>query len=130
MGKAASIAGLILLFCVFFGCQTLKVKSPASPAGPAGIYLAKTSTQQGEVEFTMVINANGTGKIESMMGNKEISDIKIDGNKFGFNTTINTQRGEMPLTFKGIVDGDNISGTIGTQMGSLPFSGQRKKTNI
>ena len=27
---------------------------------------------------------------------------------------------------KGAVDGDSISGDIGTQMGAFPFSGQRK----
>ena len=133
MRIAESFAGFILLFCLLFGCQTLKVqevKSPAGSAVPAGVYLAKTSTPQGVVEFTMTINANGTGKIESMMGNQEISEITIDGNKFNFNTTINSQMGEMALAFKGTVDGDNINGTIGTQMGSLPFSGLRKQIKI
>jgi hypothetical protein len=132
MRKAAVIAGMFILFCTY-GCQTPKVhemKSPMGPTGPEGVYLAKTSTPQGEVEFTMTIKANGTGRIESMMGNQEISDIAIEGNNFGFNTTINTQMGEMALAFIGAVDGDSISGTIGTQMGSLPFSGLRKQVKI
>ena len=132
MKIAMSAAGLVLLFCIF-SCQTLKVqdvKSVDNLTGPAGVYLAKTSTPQGVVEFTMTINENGTGSIESMMGNKEIQEIDINGNNFGFNTAINTQMGEMALTFKGAVDGDNVSGTIGTQMGPLPFSGQRKRVSL
>lgn len=134
MSKAglSLLAGLILSFCVF-SCQTLKVqetKGLDDSSGPVGVYLAKTSTPQGVIEFTMTINENGTGRIESMMGNREISVINIEGNNFGFKTTIETQMGKMPLTFKGAVDGDNISGTIDTRMGSLPFSGLRKKVSL
>ena len=126
MKKINSVAVLTLLICMVFGCQTLRVQEEVAPKGPTGVYLAKTSTPNGEVEFTMAINSDGTGLLESRMGKAEFSDAKIEGNKFVFNTTMNTQMGEMALSFKGAVDGDNISGDIGTQMGAFPFSGQRK----
>ena len=60
------------------------------------------------------------------MGKSEFKDAKIEGNSFAFDTTINSQMGEMEIAFLGSVEGDNISGTIGTQMGEMPFTGQRK----
>ena len=126
MKKIISLTGLILFSFMIFGCQTLKVHEAEVPAGPAGVYLAKTSTPNGEIEFTLTINADGTGYTESSMGKSEFKDTKIEGNNFAFNMTINSQMGEMEIAFLGSVEGDDISGTIGTQMGEMPFSGQRK----
>ncbi len=129
MRKTQFAAGLILIFCFFFGCQTLKVQKSGSPLdqpGPEGVYLANASTPQGDIQFTLTINSDGTGLVESMMGNQDVTDIKTDGNSFDFDAKIQSQMGEMELTFKGVVEGDNIKGTIGTQMGSLSFSGTRK----
>ena len=129
MKKIHFAAGLLILVCMVFSCQTLRVQEPViveNAKSPAGVYLAETSTPNGVIQFTMTINEDGTGKLESMMGNAEFSDAVLKGNSFNFNMILNTQMGEMALAFKGAVDGDKINGTIGTQMGSLPFSGQRK----
>ena len=123
MKKTYLVVSLILVIGMILGCQTLSVQEVG---GPAGVYLSKTSTQGGgEIEFTMAINADGTGYIEGTTGKFEFSGAKIDGDNFGFNTTINTQNGEMELSFEGTVDVDNVSGTIETSMGPLTFTGQR-----
>lgn len=108
------------------GCQTLKVQEAEVPAGPVGAYLVKTSTPNGEIEFTLALNADGTGYTGAQMEKTEFAGAKIEGNNFTFDTTVNTEMGEMALTFLGSVEGDNISGTIGTQMGEMPFTGHRK----
>ena len=77
MKKINSVAVLTLLICMVFGCQTLRVQEEVAPKGPTGVYLAKTSTPNGEVEFTMAINSDGTGLLESRMGKAEFSDAKI-----------------------------------------------------
>lgn len=104
----------------------MQVQEAEVPAGPAGVYLAKTSTPNGEVEFTLTLNADGTGNTVSSMGESKFTDAKIEGNNFAFNTTVTTQMGEMEIAFMGSVEGDKISGTIGTQMGEMLFDGQRK----
>jgi len=111
---------------MILGCQTVRVQEAEVPAGPAGVYLAKTSTPNGEIEFTLTINADGTGSTDSSMGKSEFTGAKIEGNGFAFDMTINSQMGEMALAVKGSVEGDTINGIIGMQMGEMPFSGQRK----
>lgn len=126
MKKIILVASFILLIGMTFACQTLRVQETGKPAGPAGAYLIKMSTPQGEMELTMTIKEDRTGYIEStMMGKSEFSDAMIEGNNFKFNATMNTPMGEMEMTFIGTVDGDNINGSIGTQMGDIPFAGQR-----
>ena len=126
MKKIYSAAIILLAFSMVFSCQTMKVQETPKVAGPEGVYLATTSTPNGEIEFTFAINADGTGYTESQMGRAEFKDAKIEGNSFSFGMTINSQMGEMALTFNGAVNGDIISGNITSQMGEMPFKGQRK----
>ncbi len=126
MKKIYSAAIFLLFSSMVFSCQTMKVQEVPEVAGPAGVYLAKTATPNGEIEFTLALNEDGTGYTESRMGKTEFSNAKIEGNNFTFDMTLNSQMGEMALTFKGAVDGDDIEGTISMQMGEMPFSGQRK----
>jgi len=126
MKKIYSAAILLLAIFMTFSCQTMKVQEVPKAAGPEGVYLATTSTPNGEVEFTLGINEDGSGYIDSQMGKNEYQDAKFEGNSFSFDISINTQMGEMALTFNGAVDGDIISGDIVSQMGNMPFKGQRK----
>ena len=126
MKKVYSAAVLLLILSMVFSCQTMKVQEAPKAAGPEGVYLATTSTPNGEIEFTLAINEDGTGYTESQMGSAEFKDAEIEGNSFSFSMTIPSQMGEMDLTFNGAVDGDIIGGNITTQMGEMPFSGQRK----
>jgi len=123
MKKINLVASLILLICMIFGCQTLGVREVG---GPAGVYLIKQTTPMGEMESTLAINADGTGYIEGMMGKMEFSGAKIDGNNFDITMDMESPMGEMEISLEGTVDGDNISGTTGTPMGELEFTGQRK----
>ena len=125
MKKITLLASLVIIMSMVFSCQTLKKNEPP---GPAGTYLAKTSTPQGEIiEFTLTINKDGTGTLEALNGKSEFSNAEINANNFKFATTINTQMGQMGLTFLGTVNGDNIEGNIGAQMGQFLFTGVRQK---
>lgn len=126
MKKIYLVASLILCIFMSFGCQTLEVREAEAPAGPAGVYLAKTSTPNGEIAFTLTINEDGTGTTESSMSKSEFTDAKIAGNNFTFDVTVKSQMGEMEVAFMGSVEGDSIGGTIATPMGEMPFAGQRK----
>lgn len=126
MKKIYSAAIFLLTLFMVFSCQTMKVQEAPKAAGPEGVYLATTSTPNGEIEFTLAINEDGTGYAESQMGRVEFKNAKIEGNSFSFGMTIPSQMGEMALTFNGTVDGDTIGGNITMQMGEMPFSGQRK----
>lgn len=126
MKKIYSAAILLLALTMFFSCQTMKVQEVPKAAGPEGVYLATTATPNGDIEFTLAINGDGSGYTESQMGRAEFKDAKFEGSNFSFDMTFNSQMGEMVLTFNGAVDGDIISGSIASQMGEMPFKGQRK----
>ena len=115
-----------MFFLMISGCQTLNVREAEVPTGPVGTYLAKTSTLNGEIAFTLTINADGTGSTESQMGKTGFTGAKIEGNNFAFDTTVNTEMGEMDIAFTGSVEGDNVSGTIGMDLGEMSFTGHRK----
>lgn len=126
MKTICAVTSLVFIFGMILGCQTLEVRETVAPAGPVGEYLAKASTPNGEIEFALTLNADGTGVAESPMGIAEFTDAKIEGNRFAFDMILNSQMGAMEIAFNGSVEGDAISGTIGTQMGEMPFSGRRK----
>ena len=42
----------------------------------------------------------------------EISDGKIDGDKFSFKLTVDTKQGERTSVYEGTVEGDHLKGTI------------------
>jgi len=123
MKKINLVASLILFIFMIFGCQTLGIRGVA---GPEGVYLINMSTPMGEMESTLAINADGTGYIEGMMGKMDFSGAKIDGNNFDIIMPVETPNGEIEISLKGTVDGDNIVGTTGSPMGESPFTGQRK----
>jgi hypothetical protein len=57
----------------------------------------------------------------------EIKDGKIDGNKFTFNTVMNTPNGEFKMVYEGTVEGDTLKGTSTREGGqSRPFEAKRK----
>ena len=69
-----------------------------------------------------------SGKLESMLGEGEITDGKVAGNKFSASAKTEFQGQEVGLGIKGIVEGNSMSGTMSTDMIPMPleFSGNRK----
>ncbi len=124
MKKINLAAVLMLSVSIIFGCQTLGIREVVTPAG---VYLITLSTPMGEMESTLAINADGTGYLEGMMGKMEFSDAKLEGNNFNIPITMESQMGEMKISFEGAVDGDNISGISKSEMGEATFTGQRKE---
>jgi hypothetical protein len=56
----------------------------------------------------------------------EISDGKVEGNKFSFATTMRTPNGDFKMTYEGTVEGGTIKGTISREGGEpRPFEAKR-----
>jgi len=124
MKKITLVASLVLFTVMVFGCHTLGIRKVP---GPEGVYLITMETQMGDMESTLALNADGTGYMEGMMGKMEFSGARIEGNSFDITMPVETPNGEIEITLKGAVDGDNISGTTGSPMGESSFTGQRKE---
>ncbi len=124
MKKITLVASLVLFTVMVFGCHTLGIRKVP---GPEGVYLITMETQMGDMESTLALNADGTGYMEGMMGKMEFSGARIEGSSFDITMPVETPNGEIEITLKGAVDGDNISGTTGSPMGESSFTGQRKE---
>ena len=103
--------------------------SPAF-ADPVGIYDITMETRRGMQTLELVIHQQDGKYVGELnggrAGDREIASITVDGDSFEFPLAIDTPMGEMKLTYKGSVSGDDIAGSIETQMGSRPFSGTRR----
>lgn len=99
-------------------------------ADPAGVYDITMETRRGMQTLELVIRAEGDGYVGELnggrAGDREIASIIVDGDSFEFPMQIETPMGDMTLTYKGSVSGDEIMGNIETPMGARPFSGSRQ----
>lgn len=105
--------------------------SDEPPANVAGTWELSVEAQGQKLPVTLMINQDGnsiTGNLESMLGEGELSDGKVNGNLVSAVAKTAFQGQEMELGIKGTVEGDLISGVMTTSMIPVPleFSGTRK----
>jgi len=85
------------------------------------------------IKSTFELKAEGTtltGNVVMAFGEKEmpkleITDGKIDGNKFSFSVVRSGSRGEMKTVYEGTVEGDVLKGTSTGGRGPSPFEAKR-----
>ena len=77
---------------------------------------------------TMTFNQQGptlTGTMQTMLGTTEMKNGRIGADGFTFGASVNYGGMSIDITANGKVAGDQISGTIDSPQGSIPFSGRR-----
>lgn len=93
-----------------------------------GTYNIEMDTPMGKMEQKFILTTKGNvlnAKVESQMGSQEATG-KVDGNKFSWESDVESPMGKMHITCNGIVDGKNISGEIKVgDFGSTPFKGKK-----
>ncbi len=85
------------------------------------------------IKSTFELKAEGntlTGTVVTVFGEKEIpkrdiTEGKIDGDKFSFAVVVSGPRGEMKTVYEGTVEGDTLKGTATGARGSNPFEAKR-----
>ncbi|MBC7931145.1 MAG: hypothetical protein H7Z38_11340, partial [Rubrivivax sp.] len=105
----------------------------APPAGAAaslsGTWTVNSTLGQQEITSTLVLQQQGerlTGRMENeRFGSSEISDGSATGNGFRFSTTANLGGQSISLTYEGTVSGNEMTGTVTTPRGAIPFTGTR-----
>ncbi|MCB1025214.1 MAG: insulinase family protein [Acidobacteria bacterium] len=108
-----------------------KPANGAVPVNVAGTWELSVEAQGQKLPVTLVINQAGdsiTGNLESMLGEGELSDGKVNGNSVSAIAKTEFQGQEIELGIKGTVEGDSITGVMTTSMIPIPleFSGLRK----
>ena len=82
----------------------------------------------GEQQGAITITTEGgeyAGVLKGGLGDTELGEVKVDGNKFEFMTEIQAPMGGMNLLFKGDIQGDKMAGTASGMMGEIYFTGDR-----
>ena len=77
---------------------------------------------------TLVLTPQGnvlTGSLQTQLGTSEARDGKVTGNGFEFSSTVVIEGQQMVIFVRGTVTGNDVSGTVETPQGTVPFSGSK-----
>ena len=106
------------------------VDENAKATNVAGIWTLSIEAMGQTMEVKMTVEQDGeniSGSISSMLGEGEIGEGKVNGNKVTAVAKSDFQGQAIELGIKGIVDGDSIEGTLNAPMIPMPleFTGNR-----
>ncbi len=110
-----------------------KKEDAAAAASPIdGTWSLSVRAPQGNVALQVTLRAEDgrlTGTFSGDRGSGDIRNGTVDGNSFEFAISANAQNEAeaSDWVFRGTLDGDAMSGTVSTTIGSFEFSGSRSK---
>lgn len=135
--RAACCVLTVLSIVLIAGCASSGAGSaPAAPAAPppppapvaVGSWNLTIETPQGTQEPTLVVSGtegNLSGMFSSPQGELALDSISADGDKLMFSLKIDAGGQELQLDFEGMIDGDNLSGTLNSAFGGMTTTGTR-----
>jgi len=94
-----------------------------------GTWTLTVSAPTGALEVIAVIKQDGdnlTGTTTSQLGNAAISAGKITGNQLNFSVSVNAGGDAFTTTFRGVIEGNSMKGTVDTPQGPIDFTGTRR----
>jgi len=105
----------------------LVLVSCASSVNPAvGSWNISLDTPMGQFPAVMTIAADGTGSFNSDLApSMPISGITFNGNAVNFSTDVEAQGMQLTLVFNAEINGDTLSGELGTDFGDMAVTGTR-----
>ena len=98
---------------IAFACLMIALPLVASIAGVDGKWSGAVATPNGDLPVGFVFKADGTTLTGSMIGPdgspSPIANGKIDGNNLTFTVELNFNGQVFPLSYKGVLDGEQIN---------------------
>ncbi len=122
MKKIMATLGAALVACLVAG------PLQAQDVEIAGKWETTRETPRGTMTSTFTFQVDGdklTGTIGSQMGDTEISEGTVDGNKITFKVVMSRGDRTFEMSYSGTVEGDTITGTMVTQRGEVPWTAKR-----
>ncbi len=119
--------GPVLLVSIVILAET---STPEPKADLSGTWTLTIETPMGISNPILTIwkSADGyDGTYESRRGKRGVEDIQVTGQAFSFRMMVSMPMGDFEMVYKGSIDGEKISGTIGNSMGEVAFVGRRSK---
>ena len=122
--------------CAAIGLASIAIGAPAFGQSFVGKWTATATTPGGEVSetITVVKAAEGyavTAKLVGPIpdGAPEAgpgTDIVLDGDNFSYKRTVTIPGGgSLVFTYTGVVAGDEFTGSVATEFGTVPYIGVR-----
>ena len=122
MRKTIATFATALVLCL------LAAPAQAQDMNVAGKWETTRETPRGTMTSTFTFQVEGntlTGTVGSRIGDTEISEGTIDGNKISFKVVMSRGDRTFEMAYSGTVDGDTITGTITTMRGEQPWTAKR-----
>ncbi len=82
----------------------------AVDGGIAGTWDVVSNSQLGELKRTLIVKDDMTGTYASDEATWDIAALKVEGDAVTFDVTVDVQGQAMPLSFKGVLAGDALTG--------------------
>lgn len=98
-----------------FTLLLIPVLLSAQDANVAGDWEMTSQSPRGEMTRALHFDQDGQKikvTMEGFRGEEITGEGTVQGNKIEWTMTMNTQRGDFTLTYKGTVEGDTMSGTV------------------
>jgi len=118
------------------GNMEMPIEAKRMPRMPrtAGVWAMTMSFGEQEIPFTLTISANDegqpTGKWVSEMGEAKVSNIESSRNGVNFDVASEGGEFQWEAAFEGTVAGNEITGTVSSEMGEIEVTGQRKGADL
>lgn len=101
---------------------------PSALANVGGNYSINIDVPGQPLSGTLVLTQQGatlTGTLQTQLGTSEIKDGKVTAEGFDFASSVEFGGTTFDIFVKGTVSGNQISGTITSPQGAIPFSGTK-----
>ncbi len=100
------------------------------PAGPnySGTYAIIIDVPGQPLNATLNLTQQGTtlsGTMVSQLGTSQVSNGSVSATGFSFTSTVQFGGASIDISMAGTVSGNNISGTVDSPQGTVPFSGTK-----
>ena len=121
------LLGPVLLVSILSLAET---STPEPEADLSGTWTLTIETPMGISNPILTIwkSADGyDGTYESRRGKRSAEDIEVTGQTFSFRMMVSMPMGDFEMVYKGSIDGEKISGTVGNPMGEIAFAGRRSR---
>ncbi len=101
------------------------VASPAGGAGIVGTWEFTRETQQGTRTSTLTIKPDMTGTYKMRDTEVPVQDLKVQGDQVSFKVTMTFGGNEVPMEFKGKLEGATLKGEFTTSRGTREAVGKK-----
>lgn len=100
----------------------------AAPTSVAGAWAVSIDIPGSPLAGTLTLNQQGTaltGSLQTQLGPAAIKSGRVTGDSFTFTASVEFGGANIDITANGKVSGSQVTGTIDSPQGSVPFSGRR-----